>query len=108
MKCGLKSLILILLLIIARNLLFAQIEIEQAIMRLVNPIEMDSLSSRFNRARMNSVTKYLKTANDSTQIIIRTADAKEPLNKGSMPVFQLEYSMLDENGAMASDSINKP
>jgi len=84
------------------------LEIEQAIMRLVNPIEMDSLSSRFNRARMNSVTKYLKTANDSTQIIIRTADSKEPLNKGSMPVFQLEYSMLDENGAMANDSINKP
>ena len=84
------------------------LEIEKAIMKLANPIEIDSLSSRFNRARINSAKEYLKTANDSTQIIIRTADAKEPLNTGSMPVFQLEYSMLDENGAMASDSINKP
>ncbi|WP_019668297.1 DUF748 domain-containing protein [Eudoraea adriatica] len=84
------------------------LDLNQAIMQLANPIEMDSLSNRFNRARMNSATEYLKTANDSTQIIIRTADSKEPLNKGSMPVFQLEYSMLDENGAMANDSINKP
>ncbi|MDB4270896.1 DUF748 domain-containing protein [bacterium] len=84
------------------------LDLNQAIMQLANPIEMDSLSNRFNRARMNSVTNYLKTTNDSTQIIIRTADAKEPLNKGSIPVFQLEYSMLDENGAMANDSINKP
>ena len=84
------------------------LEIEQAIMRLANPIEIDSLSSRFNRARVNIAAEYLKTANDSTQIIIRLADLEEPLNKGSIPVFQLEYSMLDENGAMANDSIDKP
>jgi hypothetical protein len=36
------------------------------------------------------------------------ASPQEPLNRGSVPTFQMDYSMLDENSAMANDSINKP
>ncbi len=84
------------------------LDIKQAILELANPAEMDSLSGQYNKARLRNAKEYLSAINDSTQIIIRTADPKEPLNKGSIPIFQLEYSMLDENVAIANDSINKP
>lgn len=81
------------------------LDIKQAILELANPVEMDSLSKQYDRARIRNAKDYLTAINDSTQIILRSADLKEPLNNGSIPIFQLEYSMLGEEGSITADSI---
>ena len=78
---------------------------DQKALALADPVTMDSLSVQFNRSRMAQLRNYLKSKKDSTLISIRAAEIKEPKNKGSQPVFDIRYSMLDESGSIANDSI---
>ena len=78
---------------------------DQKVLALADPVTMDSLSVQFNRSRMAQLRNYLKSKKDSTLISIRAAEIKEPKNKGSQPVFDIRYSMLDESGSIGNDSI---
>jgi len=79
---------------------------DQKVLALTDPVTVDSLSVQFNRSRMAQLRNYLKSKKDSTLISIRAAEIKEPKNKGSQPVFDIRYSMLDESGSIGNDSIS--
>jgi hypothetical protein len=79
--------------------------LDQKILTLADPVAMDSLSSRYNRSRMDQVMNYLKSKRDSTVIIIKEAEVREPKNTGSQPIFDIKYSMLGESGFVGNDSI---
>jgi hypothetical protein len=81
------------------------LSLDQKILTLADPVAMDSLSSRYNRSRMDQVMNYLKSKRDSTVIIIKEAEVREPKNTGSQPIFDIKYSMLGESGFVGNDSI---
>jgi hypothetical protein len=58
-----------------------------------DPAEIDTLLGMYTDARFHVLESYLHSVNDSTLIKISTADSRDPKNVGSLPVFQVVYSI---------------
>jgi hypothetical protein len=72
------------------------VDIAVASKTLVRATLVDSLSNLFEQTRRNSLEKYLHSVNDSTQIRFIEFDPKSPKNMGSIPQFETNYLMTDE------------
>ena len=53
------------------------------------------LAQIFKQKRMSLVKDYLKSKNDSTRISISQSHPREPGNLGSVPKFEIDYSMIE-------------
>lgn len=68
--------------------------LDPAVLEAINP---DSLVTTYETLRIRKVESYLRTNRDSTQITVIRSDPRDPMNVGSMPRFEVKYSMKDEN-----------
>jgi hypothetical protein len=53
------------------------------------------MAELFKQKRISLVSDYLRTANDSTQIVTTPSHPDAPDNVGSVPGFEVEYSILE-------------
>ncbi|MGW8316473.1 MAG: DUF748 domain-containing protein [Bacteroidales bacterium] len=63
---------------------------------VLNTIKADSIYAGYEELRIHKVKSYLRTASDSTGIIVTRANPQDPMNVGSLPRFEARYSMKDE------------
>lgn len=73
------------------------VDIVDASKKLVSVTTVDSLATLFAQTRKSSIEKYLHQANDSTMIQFQIPDPQSPKNVGSLPQFELKYSMSVES-----------
>jgi hypothetical protein len=73
------------------------VDIVDASRKLVSATTVDSLASLFAQTRKSSIEKYLHLTNDSTLIQFLIPDPQSPKNVGSLPQFELKYSMAVES-----------
>ena len=69
------------------------IDVAQVCLKLADPALLDTLLDTFNKYRYDRVKQYLTMANDSTRIITSVSNPSAPKNVGSLPVFEVKYSM---------------
>mgnify|MGYP001828608697 CR=1 FL=1 len=73
------------------------ISLKDIAFQLIEPQTADSLATRFNTALMRNTTEYLKLSKPDTNIEVKRAESKEPMNFGSLNKFNIKYDMLDED-----------
>jgi hypothetical protein len=71
------------------------IDIVEASQILVSEAKVDTLFALFEKTRKESLERYLKMANDSTQIQFFIPEAESPKNVGSLPRFEVKYNMRE-------------
>ena len=64
--------------------------------KLVGKHYLDSLYTNYSTKRIFKIEEYLHQQNDSTQIGIQSYNASSPKNVGSIPMFEMKYSIEDE------------
>jgi hypothetical protein len=69
------------------------IDIGDASMKIIPATTLDSLSTSFKQSRRKSIENYLNSVSDSTEIKVFIPDPKSPKNVGSVPQFEVKYSM---------------
>ncbi|MCK5855952.1 MAG: DUF748 domain-containing protein [Bacteroidales bacterium] len=72
------------------------IDIETDCMLLVGQYKVDSLYQNYSTKRIEKINNYLHSKNDSTQIRIEPLHRSLPKNIGSIPMFEMKYSVEDE------------
>jgi hypothetical protein len=73
------------------------LNLEEAIMRLTNQTQLDSLANLRDGRIIKITEDYLKEASFSTKIKIKKSDTEAPENTGAYPKFLITYGMLDDN-----------
>ena len=81
------------------------LDVTRSAIKLSDPVMLDSLSTSYNKLRFNSISNYLKTTNDSTNIQVKYADPSLPLQVGSKPVFKIKYGVEGEIYEFENDTI---
>jgi hypothetical protein len=71
---------------------------ESAALMIADTARLDSTLSLFNQTRVNQVRGFLKAINDSTMIEVSISNPAAPKNLGSLPEFEIKYSMRDIPG----------
>lgn len=69
------------------------IDVGVACLQMVNPQKIDTLMKTITIQRLTSIETYLQTKSDSTNISFYVPEADAPKNVGSIPVFEIKYSM---------------
>jgi hypothetical protein len=64
-------------------------------MKLLGTYKMDSIYNVYSNKRFDKINSYLHLQNDSTQISIQPYNASSPKNVGSIPMFEMKYSVED-------------
>ncbi len=72
------------------------VDIPAACMQLANPVLIDSLQQLYDQVRKKQVLQYLSGQNDSTLIYTSYSNPNAPKNVGSLPVFEVKYSMQSD------------
>ncbi len=72
------------------------LNLEDACLLLADRMEIESISKLYDSARYRSLMRYLKSKNDSTEILIIPYSEGAPKNKGTKPVFEVKFGMKDE------------
>lgn len=80
---------------------------KEAVLKLISPTALDSLSILYNQKLLNNTQQYLQTTKDSTNIEVKSSEAKEPENTGSISRFKINYNMLEEQDEEDSINTNK-
>ena len=70
-------------------------EIEQILKADPGAVSADSVAFLYSDARMNKIRDFLHASYDSTSIRVIRSEIQDPLNKGSLPRFMVEYSMSE-------------
>ena len=71
------------------------IDLTLACLELTDKVVIDSLAAIFKEKRISLVNDYLMFANDSTCIFTSFSNSEAPGNIGSIPRFEVKYSMTD-------------
>ena len=71
------------------------VNIEQDCMKLLGAQKMDSIYKVYSNKRFDKINAYLHLQNDSTLIGIQPDNANSPKNVGSIPMFEMKYSVED-------------
>jgi len=80
---------------IAKKVQSDSIDLKLACLELTDKGLVDSLATMFMEKRLSLVNDYLKLANDSTSIFTSISNPEAPGNIGSIPRFEVKYSMTD-------------
>jgi hypothetical protein len=72
------------------------LDIPSASMQISDPALLDSLHLLFDEVRKDQIEQYLSIQNDSTLIYTSVANPNAPKNVGSLPVFEVKYSMQSD------------
>ncbi len=72
------------------------LEVTKACLQIADLTRVDSLSKIYSENRFAIVNNYLKSVNDSTAIRSSIANPKAPKNAGSLPLFEVKYTMSEE------------
>jgi hypothetical protein len=64
--------------------------------KVVEQVAADSLTVLYSQVRIRKIDQTLHALRDSTQIVVLQSDLQDPLNVGSLPRFEVRYSMKDE------------
>lgn len=70
-----------------------ELKIELAYFNDVEQEKVDSLATPFAETRRQQIDRYLHEQNDSTRVRIIEPDPRSPKNVGSLPRFEMKYSM---------------
>ena len=70
------------------------LDIYSASVKLTDQLVLDSILNINTRVRREQIEKYLFSKNDSTQIYTTISNQNSPKNSGSLPVFEVKYSMM--------------
>ncbi len=74
------------------------LEVTKACLQIADLTRVDSLSKIYSENRFAIVNNYLKSVNDSTAIRSSIANPKAPKNAGSLPLFEVKYTMSEDAG----------
>ncbi len=66
-------------------------------MAITNPRIIDSIAKSNSKLLISNIEKYLRLANDSTQIKITYSDLIAPENIGANPTLKVNFSLQDDN-----------
>jgi hypothetical protein len=69
------------------------INIIDASRNIVPAFTIDSIADVFAQKRLDIITGYIKSVNDSSKIKTFIPPANAPKNVGSRPIFEIKYSM---------------
>lgn len=69
------------------------LDIQSAAMQMADPLVLDSIVNFYTIVREDQIKKYLLSVNDSTQIFTTISNQHAPKNLGSLPMFEVKYSM---------------
>lgn len=72
------------------------LEVTKACLQIADITMVDSLAKIYSESRYAIVNNYLKSVNDSTAIRSSIANPKAPKNAGSLPLFEVKYTMSEE------------
>jgi hypothetical protein len=72
------------------------LEVTKACLQIAGQTMVDSLARLFSDRRYAIINNYLFTANDSTMIRNSVSNPNAPKNVGSKPIFEVKYSMKEE------------
>lgn len=75
-------------------------DVRKACTTLVDSQLMDSLANMNNQIRKEKIDSYLNMTNESTNITSRMSNPKAPKNTGSIPIFEVKYSMKGEESTL--------
>ncbi len=73
------------------------LDFKQSYLAITNPSIIDSIAKNNSKLLISNTEKYLRMANDSTQIKILFSDSKAPENTGSRPILKVNFSIQDDN-----------
>ena len=71
------------------------VNIEEDCMKLLGVHKMDSIYKVYSNKRFDKISAYLHLQNDSTMIGIQYYNPNSPKNVGSIPMFEMKYSVED-------------
>lgn len=72
------------------------LDVRTACMQLADRVALDSLVNFYSRVRKEQIEHYLTSLNDSTLIFTSVSNPDAPKNAGSLPMFEVKYSMMRE------------
>ncbi|MCD4732444.1 MAG: hypothetical protein K8R74_17715, partial [Bacteroidales bacterium] len=72
------------------------LEVTKACLQIADQIMVDSIAKLFSERRYSIINDYLHSVNDSTTIRSSVANPKSPKNAGSKPLFEVKYTMTEE------------
>jgi hypothetical protein len=75
------------------------LEIAKACLQIVDIAMVDSIAKLYAERRYAIVNNYLNSVYDSTNIRSSVANPKAPKNTGSKPLFEVKYTMSEEEEA---------
>jgi hypothetical protein len=73
------------------------LDFKQSYMAITNPRIIDSIAKSNSKLLISNIEKYLRLANDSTQIKITYSDLIAPENIGANPTLKVNFSLQDDN-----------
>jgi hypothetical protein len=75
------------------------LSVSEASRHLVDAVLLDSLAMHYTSSRIEAIKSAVGIGSDSTQIQVSRAEAKDPLNTGSRPLFKVKFSLFEDLGA---------
>jgi len=72
------------------------LEVTKACLQIADISLVDSLAKLFSDSRYTTINNYLLSVNDSTTIRSSISNPNAPKNAGSKPLFEIKYSMSEE------------
>jgi len=75
------------------------LEVTKACLQIADQIMVDSIAKLFSERRYSIINDYLYSINDSTTIRSSVSNPKAPKNAGSKPLFEVKYTMTEEESS---------
>lgn len=72
------------------------LEVTKACLQIADITMIDSLTKFYTDRRYAIINNYLHSVNDSTTIRSSVSDPQAPKNAGSLPIFEVKYTMSEE------------
>lgn len=82
------------------------IDVGEACLQMVKQSKVDTLVGTLKNERLNSLQTYLETQSDSTNVSFYIPDADAPKNVGSIPIFEIKFS-INAKAKAEADSMAK-
>ena len=71
---------------------------------MISKEAIDSIANSYSDARLAGIREYLHTLADSSRINVVRSNVQDPLNKGSLPRFKVEYTMKSQSEGLDGES----
>ncbi|UXX80384.1 DUF748 domain-containing protein [Reichenbachiella carrageenanivorans] len=73
------------------------LSVSESCLLIMDKATVDTIYTKYNQFRYESLSQYLKATSDSTNIKLHIAKETEPKNIGSRPIFEVKYGLKEED-----------